>query len=356
MLPALRSASLLPTLAALALLAAASPAQAADDKAIRDAQARFAEGLARVKSGDYEAARISFAQAYVVLHKSDILWNLALSEEKSGHPLEALAHFKELTATATVDTDRANAQKHAATLMAQTGHLDIDAPSGAVLTVDGVQNAGLAPLAEPLDVAPGRHVVEAKTAEGTKSATVETAAGETARVKLTGATSTSTSTSTPTSTSTSTSTPTPTPTPTPTSTPTPTPTSALTPTPEPSSTTKIVTTAALGTVAVLTIGAGAYFGLQSQSDARNASSYRANRADSYCVNPANVDCVALNDAVHSQNRDATISNVFYVTAGLFGAGAALTWVFWPKARDSAAAWVVPTAGPSGAGAVVQGRF
>jgi hypothetical protein len=71
----------------------------------------------------------------------------------------------------------------------------------------------------------------------------------------------------------------------------------------------------------------------------------------------------LNDAVHSQNRDATISNVFYVTAGLFTAGAALAWVFWPKARDSAAAWVVPTvsvlavrAGPSGGGAVVQGRF
>jgi len=99
-----------------------APARAADDRAARDAQARFEEGLGRVKSGDFEAARLSFAQAYAVLHKPDILWNLALSEEKSGHAVEALAHFKELAKQTPADADRAKAQRHVDTLMGQTGH------------------------------------------------------------------------------------------------------------------------------------------------------------------------------------------------------------------------------------------
>ena len=66
------------------LLVAASPsARAADDKATREAEARFAEGLSRVKRQDYEAARLSFEQAYAVLHRPLILWNLALAVESA---------------------------------------------------------------------------------------------------------------------------------------------------------------------------------------------------------------------------------------------------------------------------------
>src|SRR5271169_4109561 len=92
-------------------LAASSPARADDDRANREAEARFKEGLARVKSRDYEAARLSFAQAYAVLHRPLILWNLALSEEKTDHPLDALGHFRQVAREAPSDADRANAQK-----------------------------------------------------------------------------------------------------------------------------------------------------------------------------------------------------------------------------------------------------
>ncbi len=333
-------------LAALMVLATAAPAAGADDKATRDAQARFAEGLARVKSGDYEAARISFTQAYVVLHKPDILWNLALAEEKSGHSLEALRHFKELTSTAAADTDRANAQKHAAVLMAQMGHIDVTAPSGTLLTLDGVQSAGSAPLAEPIDVTPGRHVVEGKLADGTKSATVDAVAGETAHVTLV-PDAPSTATPTPTATATPASTPTP----------TSTPPGADS---SPVSTARLVTTASLGAAAVISIGAGAYFGFQSQSDASDAAQYRDNKPSSYCVNPtgpAVQTCSAWNDAVKSQNRDATLSNVFYVTGGVLAVGAVATWFLWPKgATGASSAWVVPAVGPSGGGVAAGGRF
>jgi hypothetical protein len=343
----------LAALAALIALASSLPsrgARAADDKAVRDAQARFNEGLARVKSGDFEAARISFEQAYVVIHKPDILWNLALAEEKSGHPLDALHHFKELTSTAAADTDRASAQKHVAGLMAQMGHIDVQAPAGTMVTVDGVQSAGVAPLPEPVDVTPGRHVVEGKLTDGTRSVTVDTAPGETARVTIEDtrpATPTATSPLTPTGPSTS----------------TPTSASASTPAGSPPDadspsvpTAKLVTTVSLGAAAILSIGAGAFFGLQSQSDANTAAGYRNQYPKDHCVDPAAEGCSSWNDAVVSQNRDATISNVFYVAGGVLAAGSLATWLLWPKPRASAAAWVVPAVGPSGASVGLGGRF
>jgi hypothetical protein len=107
-------------------------AQGPDDPAVRDAQARFEEGLERVKAGDYEGARVSFAQAYAALKRPAILWNLALAEEKTGHLVEALSHFKRVerdkSATA---SDRDEAQRHAAALTGRTGHVDVQAPPGA---------------------------------------------------------------------------------------------------------------------------------------------------------------------------------------------------------------------------------
>ncbi len=170
------------------MLVAAVPLHAgaarADDKAVREAQARFEEGLKRVKAGDFEAARMSFVQAYVVLRKPDILWNLALSEEKSARPLDALAHFKEFAKQAPTDADHARAQKHLDVLMAQTGHIEVQAPAGTPIVLDGATGVGTAPLADTLDVAPGHHVIEGKLANGTKAQTVDAVAGEITRVNF----------------------------------------------------------------------------------------------------------------------------------------------------------------------------
>src|SRR5882672_9324978 len=139
-------------LTAALVLAASSPAAADDEKANREAEARFKEGLARVKTKDYEAARLSFEQAYAVLHRPLILWNLALSEEKTNHPLDALAHFRQVAREAPGDADRASAQKHVDTLLTQLSRIDVQAPPGASLALDGGDLAGTAPLGDPLDV------------------------------------------------------------------------------------------------------------------------------------------------------------------------------------------------------------
>jgi tetratricopeptide (TPR) repeat protein len=341
-------------LVALAIATATKVAAADDDKAAHDAQARFAEGIARVKKGEYEAARISFAQAYVVLHKPDILWNLALAEEKSGHPLEALGHFKVLTRDAEADVDRANAQKHVADLMSQTGHVDVHAPPGTLVTIDGVQKAGAAPFAEPIDVLVGKHVVVGRVGDDVKSVTVWVGGGETRVAAVGGEGPAATATATPTTT------PTPTPTPTPTVTASG---SAVAP-PDVSdhstSTSRIVTTAAVGAAGIVAIGVGVYFGLQSQSEGNTATGFRMSHPSSYCSGPSKPgDCSSWNDAVDAQNRDATISNVLYVSGGVLVAGAAAAWFLWPKARSEASAGVLhvtPVVGSTGAGAAVSGRF
>src|ERR1700730_7424152 len=87
---ALRCAMLAGALA----VAVPSVARADDPAAEREAQARFEEGIARVRAGSFEGARISFLQAHAVLHKPYILWNLALAEEKTGNVLDALGHFQ----------------------------------------------------------------------------------------------------------------------------------------------------------------------------------------------------------------------------------------------------------------------
>ena len=66
----------------------------ADDTAVVEAQARFAEGLELADAGKHEPARLKFQQAWAVFKAPAVLYNLARSEQLTGHDLEALEHFK----------------------------------------------------------------------------------------------------------------------------------------------------------------------------------------------------------------------------------------------------------------------
>jgi hypothetical protein len=325
---------------------------ASADPITRDAQARFEEGLSRLKASRYDEARLSFTQAYALQRRPSILWNLALAEDKSGHVLDALAHFKDYARESPVDEERARAQKHVDELMAQTGHIDVEAFGGTPLTVDGVP-AGQTPLGEPLDVLPGRHHVEARAPLGAKSADVEVAAGQVAHVNFMAVDVPPSAAGEP----------------------APAvavaPSSSVPEAPPPAAagessagarfwTPKVITVTALGGAAVVAGGLGVYFALQSQSKASTADGYRATNPQGACLppNPAGI-CQAWNDAVDSQNHYATLSNVFYVSGAVLGAGAVATWFLWPKASTSAvsgSARLVPIAGPGQAGVAAVGRF
>jgi hypothetical protein len=343
-----------------ALLFAVSSQAHADDKATREAEARFTEGLARVKTRDYEAARLSFAQAYAVLHRPLILWNLALAEEKATHPLDALAHFREFASESPTDTDRANAQKHVDALLAQLGRIDVQAPPGTSLVLDGGNFTASAPLPEALDVMPGRHVVEAKFPSGAaKTSDVDAVAGQVAHVSFTpdvpaaavaaaGAAPTAPAGATPA--------------------PAPTDAQPAEPPPDTTQAHKSFWTPRTTTAAVLVAGGavaagfGVYFGLASQHNNHVALGYKNSApSTSTCLPPSTVPyCGAWNDAVNAQNRDAAISNALYFVGGAFVVGAAVSWFFWPKPKNVVSAWVAPAVGGgSGHGSMgieAGGRF
>jgi hypothetical protein len=341
-------------LLAAALIATAAPAaRAAGDKAIREAQARFEEGIARVRAGDFEAARVSFAEAYAVIRKPDILWNLALSEEKSGHLLEALGHFKQAAREAVDDSERVKAQKHVDVLMGQTGHLEVLAPPGTQLALDGVA-AGVAPLSEPLDVAPGKHRVESRSLQGLKKTTdADVVTGQVAHVSfMTADTSAPPAATIPEanaavpSASTDVQ---------------PVDASPRDATDHPKTfwTSRMISVVAVGGSAVAGLGLGVLFGLQSQSDASTATAFRSKYPSDACAKPTSAmsgTCAQWNDAVKGQNREATLSNVFYVAGAVLAAGAVATWFLWPKETRGGVSWVLPVVSPAGGGIGAGGTF
>jgi hypothetical protein len=325
----------------------------AADKTTREAEARFQEGLARVKNHDFEAARLSFTQAYAVLRRPQILWNLALAEEKTGHLVEALQHFRGVVDDPAAGADRANAQKHVESLTALTGHIDVKAPPGAQITVDGAATY-TAPLALPIDVVAGRHVVDADVTVGPRSLPVEVAEGQVARVSFMPAeVPNGASASTPEAAAGLAPTPAPGAVPAEAPSTGPAPELASQPTSEGSSSSaRVITTVSLGGAAVVGFGLGIYFGLQSRSEASTVNGYVGHHASDYCAatTPSNSStCSQWNDAYQAQNRDGVVSDVFYVAGGVITAAAAATWFLWPRGSHGNAAWVLPEVGPSSAG-------
>jgi hypothetical protein len=326
-------------------------ARADEAAAEREAQARFDEGVTRVKAGNLEGARISFTQAYAVLHKPTILWNLALADEKTGHLLDALGHFKEFARGLQSGDDRASAERHIGAITALTAHLDVTAPAGTQVVVDGA-SVGMAPLGDTVDVMPGRHHLEVHTTQGTKEADAEVGLGQLVHVSLMlpaepaavaagplGAPNLHDSVSPPVATASR--------------------EGAGTEEAERNgpSTPRVIAVLLLGTGAVASVGLGAYFAVQSRNDRDVADGFRSKYpSSSYCLQMSSDPCTQWNDAVQAQGRDATRSYVFYVAGGVLAAGALATWFFWPEGSKDPKLALTPAVGPQGAGLGAAGRF
>jgi hypothetical protein len=368
----------------MAMLSIGAPpdSRAADDPAVRDAQARFDEGLDRVKTGDYEAARISFAQAYAVLKRPAILWNLALAEEKTGRWVDALSHFRRVVRDANASSsDRDDAERHAKGLASKTGHIDVQAPPGATLRIDGDAVEGVAPFAEPLDVMPGHHQVDARSADTSQSWPVDVPAGQVTHLTFDAAATAPPGVGSIPSRVESTA-PAPVP-----SGPSEAPDASASAAPVTTaaagldagvspdgesvapeglgsaSPARVITVSLLGGAALVALGIGITLGLASQDNRNQAATERAqinqsNPGDTGCLAAsAAAACRTLNDDVHAENRDAAESNALYVTAGALAVGGLATWFLWPRSDgEPKAAWIAPAIGPSQVGIRVGGNL
>src|SRR6476646_8417038 len=118
-----------------------APVAFAEDKdAVTEmARRRFQEGVKFFDEKRYEEARAAFLQAYALKRHPAVLLNLAQSEIRSGHPLDASKHFSTFMREGTQATasQRTEAEKGLAQARTKLGRIAISVTaSGADVLVD----------------------------------------------------------------------------------------------------------------------------------------------------------------------------------------------------------------------------
>jgi Tfp pilus assembly protein PilF len=154
---------------------------AADDPTIKEARARFQEGVGFYDKGEFEKARAAFLQAYSLRKHPAVLLNLAQSSLRSGHALEAAQYFQRYLRDSKdlSPAQRADAERGLSEARQKLGRIEIVAAAGSMLMIDG-EGVGTAPLADPVDVEPGAHKVKA----GNEEQSITTVAGQKSTAKF----------------------------------------------------------------------------------------------------------------------------------------------------------------------------
>ena len=164
------SASLLAVLLGIVPVTSVTPAYAepvSDEAATPMARARFKEGVEFYDKGEYEQARASFLQAYALKKHPAVLLNLAWSSLKSGHTLEAERYFRQFLSEGKEITDkqRSDANDGLAQSRAKLGRIEISAPAGTDVTIDG-ERIGTTPISDQVTVEAGAHTIKFKGPDG----------------------------------------------------------------------------------------------------------------------------------------------------------------------------------------------
>lgn len=303
------------SLGALSLGAISTNAYAQQDAALTEAQARFKEGLDLADANNHEASRIKFQQAWAVYKSPAVLYNLARSEQLTGHDIEAFEHFREFLKSPpdpkVTEAHKKKAQENVDELGKKLGQVDVQAPPNARVTVDGKVAADAA--REPVPVMPGRHVIEATLEGRIKSVTVECAAGNIAKARIefetTGAGGGAGGGGGG---------------------------SITEPPPaggdEHASSARYVVPAIIGVAGLASLGVGIGFGIASQS-AKDEED--ALRKPGTCAVTTSPECRALDDKISDTTSKGTISTIGYVGGGVLLAAAVVTYIVWPSSKKSA---------------------
>ena len=298
----------------------------ADDAAMAEAQARFKEGLELADNAKYEEARLKFLQAVAVLKAPAVLFNLASTEQKTGHDVEAIEHYRAFLTTGASDTRitdamRDKARANIAELLKNVGQIAIEAPAGAKISVDG-KPLDAAPN-EPIPVTAGKHTVDAAHAGKVKSLTVDAKVGavEKARFDFT-------------------------------------PDAAGTYQPPVGgqgsrwSTARIVTVGALAAGAVTGAALAVVFRFSALDNVDQAKGLLQGTG---CVGVDSPTCTKVKQLEKDRDTNVTVSTVSFVAAAAFTAGAVAAVYFWPTSKERAAR-LVPAAAPGYGGLSFVGRF
>jgi len=133
---------------------------AADEGSKEKAETLFKEGVRLMKEEEWEAAREALKEANLNFVTASGLYNLAVAEEKTRRPVEALAHLRAYLAHPKADPRNVSQVRTVMwpELYKATGHVRIRGVTSSVLLDRFVVGEGKVP--EEVDVAPGEHTFE----------------------------------------------------------------------------------------------------------------------------------------------------------------------------------------------------
>ncbi|MGH7437877.1 MAG: hypothetical protein ACRENE_19535 [Polyangiaceae bacterium] len=298
--------------------------------------------------GDYEGARTAFARAYELDPKATTLFDLALSELNADHPVEAAAHLRAYLMHAEEPPAKLESvrSKWLPRAEARTARLEVFAPAGSQLSVDGAVPQDAKPATGPsgapmtsIVVAAGEHEVNAR--QGTLSETQHVSArgGELVELHFQRVAA-------------------------------PAPAVAIgwagsgeahERAEGGAARAKWITVVALGSAAVVAAGFGVGFGIAATNKANDAQSAQDRISPgspwsrSACNGASDPPlCTQLKSDVDANREYWFASAASYVGAGVLGAASLATWMLWKPRAGAVAAR--PMLGAQGGGVVVDGRW
>ena len=184
---------------ALLMLVAEAPAFGAEpgsnDPARSDDLARslFDQGMALVSAakgdGDrskYELALKKFETSYALSRSAGALTSVAVTEERLGRHVDAMHHSREVLRLPNAKPDALKlARENMEAASKYVASVDVRAPSGAQVLVDGASSGETMPLADPLDLPPGPHTIRARHGSQIAEANLDAVAGTAPVIALT---------------------------------------------------------------------------------------------------------------------------------------------------------------------------
>jgi len=224
------------------------------------------------------------------------------------------------------------------------GRLNVDAPSGAEIVIDG-KPVSSAPLPNPVDASAGPHDVQAVIHGKTQTLHLTVAAGATtaARFQVAEPVATPAQADGPPPAVTS----------------APQQVDSAPPRPT-SSAAKYVTVASLGGLAIVGAGLATGFGISSDQHASNARNIRSQQgAMDYCtLNPNAPTCAQLSSESSAQHADHVVSEVLWIGSGALAVAAVATWFLWSNRRseERPALQLTPTLSAAGVGFSLSGSL
>jgi hypothetical protein len=310
-----------------------------------EADEQFRLGLEAEKHGHAEEARLHFVESYAVDAQPNTLWNLALAEAQSNHPLDALRHLRQwLGGPKVTPANKEVAQKVVRDMLVQTGHIAVSGVAVDAVVIDGNDASSLVQENGVFDVMPGHHVVEARGAAGKRKTEANVTAGRTVNVRF--ETEPEKAVLTP-------------PAPTASASTNASPVTAITEAPhaEPTEhrsfwTTRKVVVVSLGAAAAVALGVGVGFGVASQND-NNA--LVQDRSSPSC----STGCNQLANDIHSQRNDSQLANGMYIGSAVLAVGAIgvlASILIAPARRSSEQTSIAPLLLVGGGGISMNGRF